>query len=258
MIELPDMQHGAKHFHELFKKYRLKAEFLTLSELGFALAEKGLIYEDSIFSHWQKGSRIPNRSAILRLIEIFVERQSIQNIQQANEFLASIDQGYLTEQETKKIRFNHFEKNVFQVPNKIDYFTGRKTQIKKIVNEVISERIFLIYGSAGIGKSSLAIQLGYLLKDKFPDGVLWYRLDTSDVMDILLSIAYAFGKDVGSIQNKEIRASTVRSILAEKKVLLILDNAELNSDLESLLPNNKNCAVIVTSRFINLAIPAHY
>lgn len=87
-------------FSQLFKKYRLKAEFSTLSELGNALASKGLIYEDSIFSHWQKGTRIPqSRNILIKLIEIFVEHEVMTTVAQANEFLCSAQLGYLTEEE---------------------------------------------------------------------------------------------------------------------------------------------------------------
>src|SRR5713226_4390144 len=94
----------ATSFPELFKKYRLKAEFATLSELGIALAQKGFIYEDSIFSHWQKGTRIPNnREVLVSLIKIFIERKAITSVDDANTFLASVNQGYLTQEEIKKI-----------------------------------------------------------------------------------------------------------------------------------------------------------
>lgn len=248
---------NSRSFKELFKKYRLRAEFATLSALGGALAEKGLLYEDSIFSHWQKGDRVPSRHTIIKLIEIFSQRQSIKTLQQANEFLESTGEGYLTEREVKKIQFGNLENIPFQLPNQIDNFIGRETLIKQISKDV-SGNILLIQGPAGVGKTVLAIRLGYLLKNKFPDGVLWFRLDTSDVMDILLSIAFTFGKDVGHIQDKEIRATTVRTILSNKKVLLILDNAEVKSEIGLLLPNDKNCFVIITSRQTNLYIPANY
>jgi hypothetical protein len=48
-----------KTFAQLFKKYRLRAEFDTFASFGDALAEKGYFYEESIFFHWQKGTRIP-------------------------------------------------------------------------------------------------------------------------------------------------------------------------------------------------------
>jgi len=247
-------------FQTLFRKYRLKAEFSTLSELGLALAEKGFIYEDSIFSHWQNGTRIPqNRIVLLKLLEIFVDKKAITTLNQANEFLSSAGEGYLTKQESKILRFSSVEHiPPFQIPNQIENFTGREEIIKKITREIASDNILLIHGAAGVGKSALAIRLGYLLKDTFSDGVLWYRLDTSDVMDILLSIAFAYGVDIGHIQDKEIRASTVRSILANKKVLLIFDNAELKNDIGLLLPNSKNCFVIITSRYTNLYIHTRY
>ncbi len=246
-----------KSFGELFKKYRLRAEFATFSELGMALAEKGLIYEDSIFSHWQKGDRIPNRPTIIKLIKIFSERQSVNSLGEANEFLESVGEGYLTEKEREKIQFRTSGNVPFQIPNQIDNFTGREDLVREIQKKPFG-KVLLVYGPAGVGKSALAIQLGYLLQHTFSDGVLWYRLDTSDVMDILLSIAFAFGKDVGNIQDREIRASIVRSILDDKKVLLIFDNVELKNDIRLLLPNNKNCFAIITSQYTNLLIPAKY
>lgn len=244
-------------FKLLFKKYRLRAEFATFAELGNALSEKGLIYEDSIFSHWQKGDRIPSRPTIIKLIEIFSQHQSIKTLEQANEFLESAGEGYLTEKETRKIEFTTMENVPFQLPHRIDNFTGREELIKGICKRVFGE-IILIQGSPGVGKSALAIRLGYVLKDKFPDGVLWYRLDTSDVADILLSIAFSFGKDISHIQDKEIRAAMVRSILSGKKVLLIFDNAEIKNDISLLLPNNNQCGVVITSRFTTLSIASRY
>jgi ABC-type amino acid transport substrate-binding protein len=93
-----------KSFAELFKKYRLRAEFGKLSEFGAALSEKGFICEDSIFSHWQKGTRIPaDRKLVLKIIEIFVERKAIKTKEEANEFLASTRFGYMTEEEAEKL-----------------------------------------------------------------------------------------------------------------------------------------------------------
>lgn len=89
-------------FGALFKKYRLKAEFETLSEFGDALAEEGFIYEDSIFSHWQRGDRIPkDRKVLLKLIKFFIQKGSITQIEEANLFLESANQGYMTIEEEK-------------------------------------------------------------------------------------------------------------------------------------------------------------
>jgi len=58
-----------KKFAELFKKYRLRAEFETIASFSNALSEKGFFYEESIFSHWQKGTRTPTDR---RLVVVFV------------------------------------------------------------------------------------------------------------------------------------------------------------------------------------------
>jgi len=87
-------------FGNLFKRFRLKAEFATLSEFGKALADEGFIYEDSILSRWQQGTRIPsNRNLLLTMIEIFFERGGITSLREANIFLESARQGYFTEEE---------------------------------------------------------------------------------------------------------------------------------------------------------------
>ncbi len=91
-------------FCVLFKKYRLKAEFETLTKFGHALAKEGRIYDDSMFTHWQKGKRIPrDRKLILTIIKIFIERGGICSIEEANEFMASAGLGFLTTQENQII-----------------------------------------------------------------------------------------------------------------------------------------------------------
>ena len=43
-------------FGYLFKKFRLKSGLTTLAEFGDVLAQEGLVYENSLFSHWQNGN----------------------------------------------------------------------------------------------------------------------------------------------------------------------------------------------------------
>lgn len=63
-------------FASLFKKYRLRSEIETLSQFGDLLAQEGLVYENSLFTHWQKGDRVPkDRKVVLKTIVIFVRHK---------------------------------------------------------------------------------------------------------------------------------------------------------------------------------------
>lgn len=93
-----------KTFAQLFKKYRLRAEFASLSEFADAFAEKGYFYDLSIFCHWQKGKRTPHkREVLVTLIELFMEKEAIASLAQANEFMESAGHGYLTDREQARL-----------------------------------------------------------------------------------------------------------------------------------------------------------
>lgn len=105
---------GYMTFNLLFKRFRLRAEFATLSEFGKALASEGYIFEDSIFSRWQRGDRIPyNRSLLITIVKIFMERGSIASLKETNMFLESTGHGYLTDSELSRLfpaRRNRYKK----------------------------------------------------------------------------------------------------------------------------------------------------
>lgn len=259
VIQSSRMQGESTKFPTLFKKYRLKAEFATLSQLGLSLAEKGLIYEDSIFSHWQKGSRIPqSRILMLKLLEIFIEKKAITTLPQANEFLSSARQGYLSEEELENIPIK-LHNPIFQVPNEIINFNGREEIIKNLTEkENVFGKVILIHGTAGIGKTVLAIKLGHALKSKFSDGVLWYKVEEDNIMDILLSIARICGEDISSFKDIKVRTTIVRSLLASKNLLIFLDSGELYENIHLLIPNSSFCTTVITSQKKSIKLTIDY
>ena len=92
------------NFAELFKKFRHRAEFDSLTDFANAFAEKGYFYELSTFCRWQKGKRIPTKRDILFVLtELFIERGAITTIHEANEFLESAGHGYFTSKELERL-----------------------------------------------------------------------------------------------------------------------------------------------------------
>lgn len=92
------------NFPYLFKKHRLKSEIESLSKFGNLLAEEGMVYESSIFSRWQGGSRIPcNREVIINILIVFIKHGGINTLNEANGFLESANQGFLTNNELRAI-----------------------------------------------------------------------------------------------------------------------------------------------------------
>jgi hypothetical protein len=93
------------NFAALFKTYRLRSEILTLSEFGDLMAEEGAIYENSLFTRWQKGDRVPReRRTILKVILIFAKKGGLNSVKEANLFMAATGQRDLVKDEADLLR----------------------------------------------------------------------------------------------------------------------------------------------------------
>ena len=144
-------------------------------------------------------------------------------------------------------------KNVpFQAIADLPYFVGRKQALREVGDVLLRGQnvaICNLHGMGGVGKTSLATHLAYQVRPFFPDGVLWARLDTSDTLSILRAFAKAYGEDVSSYRDLASCASAVRSILADKHVLIVLDNAESSEQVRPLLPpTTGKISVLITTR----------
>lgn len=141
----------------------------------------------------------------------------------------------------------------FQAVADLPYFVGREAAMRELERILLHGRhvaICNLHGMGGVGKTSLAAHLAYRLRPQFPDGVLWARLDTTDTMTILSAFADAYGKNVNEYRDVESRAAVVRALLADKRVLLVLDNAENSEQVRPLLPpTTGQTAVILTTRY---------
>jgi len=243
------MQHN-NPFKNLFLKYRLRSEFETLNDFGNALADLNFIYENSIFSHWQKGTRIPkDRNLLLVLIKLFIERKAMVSLKEANEFIASTGQGYLTDEEVYKLPFQSDYKIPFQAPRLPDLFVGREAIIDEGKNRLLHKGLLVLQGPPGIGKTFIAIKLAHELADTFPDGIIWCNGHTNDPRKILNQIVEAFGEVLPLESTLSQTINLYRSIVSRKNALFIIDDLSPELTIEDLLPNSSQSSVIITIVF---------
>ena len=145
----------------------------------------------------------------------------------------------------------------FQAIADIPYFVGREKIIRRITKKLLAPDdapICVLQGMAGTGKTTMAARLAYDLRTHFPDGVLWARLDTSDTMAIAATFAEAYGGSISQYDDLASRSRMMRGLLAEKRALIILDNAISSAGVEPLLPPTGRCAVLITTRHQNLRV----
>jgi len=109
-------------------------------------------------------------------------------------------------------------------------------------------------GMAGLGKTALAVHLGHRLAEEYPEGQLFVNLRGAEAApvdpgDVLARFLRAMGVDSRSIPVDLVeRAELYRSLLAGRRVLVVLDNAASEEQIRPLLPGAATCAVLVTSR----------
>jgi hypothetical protein len=142
-------------------------------------------------------------------------------------------------------------------------FTGRAEELREITAAVRGAAqagrvvaIHAIDGMPGVGKTALAVHVGHRVADRFPDRQLFVDLHAhtagqqpTDPADALAGLLAADGVDPRYVPDGlEARAAMWRDRLADKRALLILDNAAHSDQVAPLLPGAAGCLVLVTSR----------
>lgn len=144
----------------------------------------------------------------------------------------------------------------FQAPAQVPYFTDREPELAYFQDNLLGDeehKIYCAVGMGGVGKTALAIYLAHTLRHHFADGVLWANAATSDPMAIAESWAHAYGYDFSGLPDMESRAAPLRSMLAERQALLVLDDVTSAARIRPLLPGGGDCTVLLTTRNVELA-----
>lgn len=220
-------------FSALFKKFRLKSEFLSLSDLGHALADEGLMYEDSTLSRWQSGSRVPtSRSLLIALIKIFTTRKGIVSLQEANMFLESSGHGYLTESEVEKMSSQFISSSRFRFAKEMVDFMAIVGRSKRLLrsgwvrekvkdSESVAEHAFRITVLAIVLADQLGVDKEKLIKMTFVMNL--GEISTGDLVFERGKLIDIKKKDEKENKEKEGVENILRNIGADKEYINIFD-----------------------------------
>jgi hypothetical protein len=138
-----------------------------------------------------------------------------------------------------------------QLPHAREDFAGRRAELAVLDADLAdwsgeSVRIRVLSGEAGTGKTALALHWAHRVRKAFPDGQLYIDLGRTDPGVALAGVLRSLGIDRIPDRTDE-RAALFRSVLADRKFLLLLDNAVEADQVRPLLPG-RSALVLVTSR----------
>ncbi|GAA3050830.1 AfsR/SARP family transcriptional regulator [Streptomyces glomeratus] len=149
-----------------------------------------------------------------------------------------------------------------QLPADLADFTGRGAVVGDIVADFTAAQkagalrtapwMALISGMPGVGKTALAVHVAHLVRGQFGDGQLFADLRASSATprnpgEVLLGFLRSLGMAEHQIpDDTEERCNLFRSVTANRRLLIVIDDVTSSADLRPLLPANPECAVIVT------------
>ncbi len=137
-------------------------------------------------------------------------------------------------------------------------FVGRGAQLDRLtalLDTGTGKPLCVISGTAGAGKTALAVCWAYQVADRFPDGQLYADLNgfgphpPAEPGQVLYDFLHALGVDPSAIPlTAAAQSALYRSLLAQRRMLVLLDNAASPEQVRPLLPGDGQSAIIVTSR----------
>ncbi|MDX3853495.1 AfsR/SARP family transcriptional regulator [Streptomyces sp. AK02-01A] len=151
-----------------------------------------------------------------------------------------------------------------QLPSSPPVFTGRSQELEQLTDALDAQRsgrsvavvISAIGGIGGVGKSWLALRWAHENVARFPDGQLYVNLRGFDPSSEPLptSVALrgfldALGVDPDAVpMDPQAQSGLYRSLLADKRMVVVLDDARDADQVRPLLPGSPSCTVLITSR----------
>jgi DNA-binding SARP family transcriptional activator len=148
-----------------------------------------------------------------------------------------------------------------ELPGRVPHFLGREPELAALTGLLGQHRdqralvISAIGGTAGVGKTALAVAWAHQVASQFPDGQLYVNLrgfdpdkpvEPAEALASFLRALGVPGRDVPADTGE--RARRYRSLMAGRRILVLLDNARDSAQVRPLLPGDSGCLAVVTSR----------
>ncbi|MGI5159048.1 BTAD domain-containing putative transcriptional regulator [Microbispora sp. CA-102843] len=164
-------------------------------------------------------------------------------------------------------------KTICQLPPDHADFVGRREELVTVTRNLLSAHrhvspagtalpISAISGQGGVGKSTLAVHIAHQLRREFPDGQLYIDLRGSeerplDAAEALGRFLRALGTDSATMPAElDQRVELYRERIADRRYLVVLDNAAEEAQVRPLIPGTQGCAALITSRHRLATLPA--
>jgi tetratricopeptide (TPR) repeat protein len=142
-----------------------------------------------------------------------------------------------------------------QLPGDTRGFVNRTDELEHLDALLTEVSLCVVAGTAGSGKTALALRWAHRVADRFPDGQLYVNLRGYDPgqplqpHEVLHHFLTALGVPTRAVPaDPEAAAALYRSHLSGRRVLVVLDNAATAAQVRPLLPGSPGCLALVTSR----------
>ncbi|MFE7334280.1 BTAD domain-containing putative transcriptional regulator [Streptomyces griseus] len=147
-----------------------------------------------------------------------------------------------------------------QLPAVTDTYAGRRHEMRVLDGLVHADparrsHLAVVVGAPGIGKTALTTHWAHARREHFADGQLFVdlrghsRLPALRPGDVLAQFLRALGTPPDELPEDEDEAAALyRTLLADRRLLIVLDNARDAEQVRPLIPGARGCAVVITSR----------
>jgi DNA-binding SARP family transcriptional activator len=140
------------------------------------------------------------------------------------------------------------------LPAPPDRFVGRSVELAALDRAAACGQLVTISGGPGVGKTGLALIWAHRVADRYPDGQLHVELHghaahaPADAREVLVRMLRAVGAEHAATSSLPEATAALRTALAGRRMLIMLDDAVSEAQVRPLLPGIGSCLTVVTSR----------